>query len=74
MTYIEVDLRHMQSVDIGNNIRVIIMNIEGERRCRIGIEAPQCIRILRSELVCGSHQGSETVMYGGDVQSVSSKR
>lgn len=39
-----------EAILIGNNIRVTITEI-GEGRCKIGIDAPKDVLILRSELM-----------------------
>ncbi|WP_165246490.1 carbon storage regulator CsrA [Paludisphaera soli] len=40
----------MQSVMIGSDIRITVVRVEGNQ-VRIGIEAPQDVRILRGELL-----------------------
>jgi carbon storage regulator CsrA len=50
MTTVEILLKRRQVFDLTPDIRVIILSVDGDK-CRIGIEAPDHIRILRSELV-----------------------
>ena len=40
----------MQSVMIGSDIRITVVRVEGNQ-VRIGVEAPQDVRILRGELL-----------------------
>ena len=46
-----------QSIQIAENIQITILKIHGDR-VRIGVDAPQDIRILRSELT--ANNGAET--------------
>lgn len=39
-----------QSITLGQNIRVTILSVEGDR-VSIGIDAPRDVRIFRSELI-----------------------
>ena len=39
-----------QSITLGQNIRIAILSVEGDR-VSIGIDAPQDVRIFRSELI-----------------------
>jgi carbon storage regulator len=48
-----------ESICIGDGLRVVIVKIGGEQ-VRVGIEAPDDVRILREELVsagCGTDAG-----------------
>ena len=39
-----------QSISMGNNIRITILDVEGDR-VSVGIDAPKEVRIFRSELL-----------------------
>ena len=39
-----------QSISLGSNIRVTILDVEGDR-VSVGIDAPKEVRIFRSELI-----------------------
>jgi carbon storage regulator CsrA len=68
MNTIEVLLKRRQVIDLTPDIRVIILSVDGDR-CKIGIEAPDHIRILRSELIeeVGSVVSSEGKKWARDV-------
>ncbi|MDG3004403.1 carbon storage regulator [Paludisphaera mucosa] len=48
----------MQSVVIGADIRITVIRVEGNQ-IRIGIEAPQDVRILRGELLDDSQEDGD---------------
>lgn len=50
MSTIELHLKRGQAIDLTDEVRVIILTVTHDK-CKIGIEAPDHIRILRSELV-----------------------
>jgi carbon storage regulator CsrA len=66
---IELLLKRGQVIDLTLDIRVIIVSVDGDK-CRIGIEAPDHIRILRSELIeeIGSVVSSEGKKWARDVE------
>jgi len=45
----------LQSVVIGEDVRITVVRVEGNQ-VRIGIEAPQDVRILRGELLEGTQE------------------
>ncbi|WP_165070627.1 carbon storage regulator [Paludisphaera rhizosphaerae] len=46
----------LQSVVIGEEVRITVVRVEGNQ-VRIGIEAPQNVRILRGELLEAAEEG-----------------
>ena len=46
-----------ESIIINDNITVTVIEIRGDK-VRLGIEAPDHIRVLRSELACWNEPGS----------------
>lgn len=77
MTTIEVVLKDREVFSLTPDIHVTILNID-RGRCRIGIEAPDHIRILRSELVeevqCGTLSENATVNTAGSVNGAVGKQ
>lgn len=66
MNTIELHLKRGQAIDLTDDVRVIILSVTHDK-CKIGIEAPDHIRILRSELVevqCAGGITSEREMEG----------
>ena len=57
-----------QSISLGDNIRVAVLSIEGDR-VSLGIEAPREVRVFRSELLDGTRQAN-TESLGSSLMSL----
>lgn len=61
----------LQSVVIGDDVRITVVRVEGNQ-VRIGIEAPQDVRILRGELLEEAESGFEVADMSLEVTSSAS--
>lgn len=69
-----------QQIQIGNNITITIVRVTGQS-VRVGIEAPEEVRVVRGELVGKPPKGSQTVTvaesvpdaYGNTSSSIASE-
>jgi carbon storage regulator len=48
-----------ETVIIGDNIKVVVLGVNG-RQCRIGIDAPKNVTVLREEIADRSKRGPPT--------------
>jgi carbon storage regulator CsrA len=58
-----------QQIQIGNNITITIVRVTGQA-VRVGIEAPEEVRVIRSELVGKPPKGSQPVTVADSVPAV----
>jgi carbon storage regulator CsrA len=59
-----------QQIQIGNNITITIVRVTGQS-VRVGIQAPEEVRVVRGELVGKPPKGTETVAVGETVTATS---